>query len=70
MYLCVSPTVVILLSSVTICFQSPWESIEIMIRTRLNIFDEFIAWSGTHTVKKMNGGVIPRYLWKVKLTIK
>ncbi|CAB3232091.1 unnamed protein product [Arctia plantaginis] len=45
--------------------QSPWDSIESVIRTRLNIFDEFIAWSGTHTVEKMNGGVIPRYLWKV-----
>ncbi|KAH9643691.1 hypothetical protein HF086_001801 [Spodoptera exigua] len=44
--------------------QTSWESINKMVREQ-TIYDEFVAWSGTHTWQRKNGAIVPRYLWKV-----
>ncbi|XP_075981852.1 hemicentin-2-like [Anticarsia gemmatalis] len=44
---------------------SPWEEIEDVVRSRLQVYPQFVAWSGTHTLQNNNGAVVPRYLWKV-----
>ncbi|XP_075982452.1 uncharacterized protein LOC142980759 [Anticarsia gemmatalis] len=45
--------------------KSPWEEIENMVRSRLQVYPQFVAWSGTHALQDKNGATVPRYLWKV-----
>ncbi|XP_075982453.1 hemicentin-1-like [Anticarsia gemmatalis] len=45
--------------------KSPWEEIENMVRSRLQVYPQFVAWSGTHALQDKNGAAVPRYLWKV-----
>ncbi|KAJ8728642.1 hypothetical protein PYW07_006338 [Mythimna separata] len=45
--------------------KSSWEDINEMVRSQLPVYMDIVVWSGTHTLQKKNGAVIPRYLWKV-----